>query len=257
MRKRIKETFVGIFIIIGIILIVVMYVWLSGRMSLRNTYAVTVYFNDVLGLRLGDPVLVYGLEKGKVKTLGLKEGRIEVILALDRDILLPEDSQVAIRSVSYVASDRYIKIIPGTSGEYATEFEGTSDAFDLEEVAARLDTLFGGLEDFKISSIGDIAQDLSDDIDKNMGRLVTMMREPTNKLSSTIKKTEQVIEKTEQVIEGLDSLTSLMQGEGTVGKLMRTDSLYQELRESNQALKELLKDIKDNPARYLKNIKIL
>ena len=100
MRKRIRETFVGIFIIIGIIVIVVMYVWLSGRMSLRNTYAVTVYFNDVLGLRLGDPVLVYGLEKGKVKSLHLKEGRIEVTLALDRDILLPEDSQVAIRSVS-------------------------------------------------------------------------------------------------------------------------------------------------------------
>jgi len=257
MRKRMRETLVGIFIILGIILIVVMYVWLSGRISLRNTYAVTVHFSDVLGLRVGDPVQVYGLEKGKVKSLDLKEGKIEVILALDREILLPKDSEVAIRSVSYVASDRYIKIIPGKESELSTVFQGKSDAFDLEEIAARLDTLFGGLEEFNISSISDIAQDLSDDIDKNMGRLVAMMKEPTNKLSSTIKKTEQVIGKTEQVIEGLDSLTSLMRGEGTVGKLMRSDSLYQELRESNQALKDLLQDIKENPARYLKNIKIL
>lgn len=250
MRKRVRETFVGIFIIIGIILIVIMYVWLSGRMSLRNTYSVTVYFSDVLGLRIGDPVFVYGLEKGKVKSLLLNEGRIEVILALDRDILLPKDSQIAIRSVSYVASDRYIKIIPGVSSEYATDFQGKSDAFDLEEVAARLDTLFSGLEDFKISSISDIAQDLSNDIDKNMSKIVAMLKEPTTKLESVIKKTERVVEE-------IDSLTALMQGNGTIGKMIKSDSLYQELRESNKALKNLLEDIKENPARYLKNIKIL
>lgn len=250
MRKQIRETLVGIFIIFGVILIVFMYIWLSGRISLRNTYNVTVYFQDVMGLRVGDPVMIYGMEMGKVKFLGYEKNAITVILAVDRKIMLPKDSQIAIRSVSYVASDRFIKVIMGSSEEYATEFKGRSDAFDLEDIAARFDTLFSSIEGIDINALGEVAKDLSEDIDRNMTRLVTMMNKPVTKLES-------VIVKTEHVVEQLDSLTVLMQGDGTVGKLMRSDSLYEELRESNQALKDLLEDIKENPAKYLKNIKIL
>ncbi|MBN2621040.1 MCE family protein [candidate division WOR-3 bacterium] len=245
-----RETFVGIFIIFGVILVIFMYIWLSGRISLRNTYDVTVYFQDVMGLRIGDPVMIYGMEMGKVKSLEYESGAITVILAVDRRIMLPKDSQIAIRSVSYVASDRFIKVIMGSSDEFATTFNGRSDAFDLEDIAARFDTLFSSIEGIDINAIGDVAKDLSKDIDRNMKRLVTMMNKPVTALES-------VIVKTDHVIEELDSLTALMQSDGTVGKLMRSDSLYEELRGSNQALRELLEDIKENPAKYLKNIKIL
>ena len=249
MRRQFKESLVGIFIIIAIFLVVFMYIWLSGRFSLRNTYDVTVYFDDVIGLRVGDPVLVFGLEKGKVKSMLLKGSTIEVILAIDREIPLPKDSEIAIRSVSYFASDRYIKITPGTAEERATEFIGRSDAFDLEEVAMKLDNVFADFGDFNLGNFSDIARDLSDDIDKNMQRLVVMLKEPTSKLDA-------VIEKTEHVVEQIDSLTTLMQGDGTLGKMIKSDSLYEELRDSNQALKELLRDIKENPGRYI-NIKVL
>ena len=204
---------------------------------------------DLIGVEVSSAADI-SVEKGKVTSMELIGRDIKVVLAIDQDIQLPSDSEVAIRSVSYVASDRYIKIIPGIAEEYATEFVGRSDAFDLEEVAVKLDSLFADFGDFSFGNISDIAQDLSDDIDNNMKRLVGMLKEPTSKLDA-------VIEKTEHVVVQLDSLTALMQGDGTIGKMMRSDSLYEELRESNQALKDLLEDIKENPARYLKNIKIL
>ena len=61
MTRGLRETFVGVFVIVGIIIFIVLYTWLSGRISLSDTYDINVYFDDVEGLRIGDLVLVYGI----------------------------------------------------------------------------------------------------------------------------------------------------------------------------------------------------
>ena len=40
-------------------------------------------------------------------------------------------------------------------------------------------------------------------------------------------------------------------GQGTMGKLMKNDSLYNNLNESSRDLDKLLKDLKENPKRYV------
>ena len=87
MTRGVRETLVGIFVIIGVIVFIVLYTWLSGRISLRNTYDINVRFEDVEGLRVGDPVLVFGIEKGQVKSLHIKRDHVLVVLAMHRDIL--------------------------------------------------------------------------------------------------------------------------------------------------------------------------
>ena len=62
-------------------------------------------------------------------------------------------------------------------------------------------------------------------------------------------------EKIEHLAERLDSLTALMTGDGTMGKLMRSDDLYEEVRQTNQALKSLIEDIEQNPQKYI-NLKV-
>lgn len=248
MVKQWKDALVGIFIIVGVIIFIILYTWLSGKISLRNTYNVVVYFEDVTGLRIGDPVMVYGLEKGKVKALEIDSSMVQAILALDRKVVLPKDSKIAIRSVSYVGSDRFIKITPGNADEPADVYYGLNEALDLESMATQFDSLTIMLKNLKIGDLTKIATELSRDINKNMTKLVKMMKQPTEKIND-------VVEKTEHVVEQLDSLSMLLKGDGTVGKLLKSDELYEEVRQTNQALKDLIEDIKENPKRYI-NIKV-
>ena len=53
------------------------------------------------------------------------------------------------------------------------------------------------------------------------------------------------------IVETKDILTKINNGEGTVGKLINNDSLYQNLNNSAQSMDLLLKDLKKNPARYV------
>ena len=47
-------------------------------------------------------------------------------------------------------------------------------------------------------------------------------------------------------------LSSIEQGKGTLGQLMVNDSLYNQLNNSAASLDSLLKDIRENPKRYVK-----
>jgi len=47
-------------------------------------------------------------------------------------------------------------------------------------------------------------------------------------------------------------LTAINEGQGTVGMLMHNDTLYMELNRSAEELNLLLKDIRENPKRYVK-----
>ena len=247
MGKQLRETLVGIFIIAGIILFIVLYTWLSGRLGLRNTYDVIVYFDDVTGLRVGDPVAVYGIEKGKVKVLEIDSSMIRAVLAIERDIVLPKDSQIAIRSISYVGSDRYVKIIPGSSQEIADVYYGFNESLDLESMATQFDSLVVMIKNIAPDELdlNKIAMQLSRNIDKNMRLLRETVQEPADKF--------------EHLVERLDSLSTLMStlisGDGTVAKLLKSDELYEELRLTNQSLQDLVEDIRENPKKYI-NIKV-
>jgi len=47
-------------------------------------------------------------------------------------------------------------------------------------------------------------------------------------------------------------LAKINEGEGTLGMLMHNDTLYMELNKSAEELNLLLKDIRENPKRYVK-----
>jgi ABC-type transporter Mla subunit MlaD len=206
-------------------------------MGMRNSYEIKVYFSDVNGLRVGDPVLVYGLTKGKVKKMWIEDNGAAVILSVDRAILLKADSKIAIRSVSYLGPDRYIKVTPGDADSISSVYYGVNETLDLESLAFRLDSLIGSLEDFRPENIGQVVTELSREISRATHNIEKVIKGPSNKIDA--------------LVERLDSLSSLLESPGTLGKLLTSPALYEELRETNSAIKELVEDIKANPKRYL------
>jgi phospholipid/cholesterol/gamma-HCH transport system substrate-binding protein len=249
MYRTWRETLVGIFIIAGIVLFIVLYIWLSGRISLRNTYDVTVYFRDVEGLRVGDPVMVLGLEKGQVKSMAIDSVDVKTVLAVDQSIRLPVDTKISIRALSYVGADKYIRVTPGVDTLIATEFRGMSEALNLESIGSKIDSIVQVFKGLDVNAFSEVAADLSHNISKDVTRLVDMMKKPTSRLTD-------VLDRTDQTIAHVDSLTMLLQGSGTIGRLAKSDELYSELQETNDALQGLLVDIKENPGKYIKHLNI-
>ena len=237
MTRGLREWLVGVFVIVGVIMFIALYTWLSGRISLSNTYDAKVYFEDVEGLKVGDPVLVYGIEKGKVKAMQIDGDQVLVILAMHRDVVLPEDTRIAVRAVSYIGADKYIKITPGKSDKIPEVYYGGSGSLELEVLASKLDSLITTFGKIEIPDLNQAVNRLSDDISKSMQRLSDMVKRPVDRI--------------EIMVTRLDSLSMLVKGDGSVGKLLKSDELYEEIRATNQALRELIQDINENPKKYL------
>ena len=89
------------------------------------------------------------------------------------------------------------------------------------------------------------------------------MKENRAGIKRTVKNAEKDLRKIVAVADKLDknldllskSLEDINKGKGTVGKLMKDEKLYNELEATLKETKELIKDIKENPKKYI-NIRV-
>jgi phospholipid/cholesterol/gamma-HCH transport system substrate-binding protein len=64
--------------------------------------------------------------------------------------------------------------------------------------------------------------------------------------------TGQIVRQMEEVISRLNAIvTSIDNGEGSIGKLLKDEKMYDNLEGASKQLEELLKDMKLNPKRYV------
>ena len=101
-----------------------------------------------------------------------------------------------------------------------------------------------------INNIDSLAISLKDNRE-GFSNIVNNLERTTDSLSKA--NLLAVVQKADSSINSLNQiLTKINEGQGTAGKLMNNDSLYIELNKSAEELNKLLKDIRENPKRYLK-----
>ena len=108
-------------------------------------------------------------------------------------------------------------------------FNGASKSLDdlLTNNTDKLDRTFTNLDDMSANFVK-----LSD----------SLAQLETGKLVSDL---QNVVDRFDAMVTGLDN------GEGTVGKLLKDDQLYENLEGASRQLEELLQDLKLNPKRYV------
>ncbi len=72
-----------------------------------------VYFDNVAGLSVGADVRVAGIKAGKVKSISLRDGKVEVVFEVNRDISIYKDAQAEIGTLGLMG-DKYLNIYPGS-----------------------------------------------------------------------------------------------------------------------------------------------
>ncbi len=241
MSRRMRDAVVAVFVLGGIGLAIFAYIWFSGRVSGHNRRTYTVVFRDVAGLKEGDPVQVLGIEKGRVRDIRLAEDHVEVKVVLDRDFQPTTDTRFAVRSLSYLGADRYLMVTPGDSDTVATDhvFRGINETLELETTFLKLDRLLTELN----------PADLSDKLGKSAGDLVGVIQ--TN-LEEVRRDFSGSVGNLNRLAARLDTFIGYVDMNSTAGKLIRSDSMYYEVLQTNSELKGLIADIKAHPDRYVK-----
>jgi phospholipid/cholesterol/gamma-HCH transport system substrate-binding protein len=131
------ELSVGIFVIVGILCLGYLSVRL-GRMEVLGGggYEIYALFADSGGLKNGSPIVIAGVEVGRVKSVSLDDYQARVVLNLPRDVDIQEDAIAAIKTKGLIG-EKYIEITPGGSETLVQpggRIRETLPAVDLEEL---------------------------------------------------------------------------------------------------------------------------
>lgn len=119
MKKYAMETTVGVFFLVGLLLIGIMTVKL-GHVSIfgEKTYPLSAGFTSVTGLRVGSPVYMFGIEVGRVErlTMDQENRKAAVELQIKQGIKVYDDAIATIKTEGLIG-DKYLGIDPGGAGE--------------------------------------------------------------------------------------------------------------------------------------------
>lgn len=116
MGKKSIETFVGIFVLLGLIGLVFLALKAAnlGSFSGAETYTLTAYFDNIGALKVRAPIRSAGVLVGRVASIKLdpKQYQGVVQLEIQRDVQFPSDSSLRILT-SGLLGDQYIGVEPG------------------------------------------------------------------------------------------------------------------------------------------------
>jgi phospholipid/cholesterol/gamma-HCH transport system substrate-binding protein len=131
---------VGLFLVLGILALG----WLSirlGRVSFLGGagYLVTADFPAVGGLKAGSGVEIAGVLIGRVESIGLADYQARVVLRLNSDVKLQDDSIASIKTKGLIG-EKYIRISPGGSDKLIApngRIREVEAPIDLEELISK------------------------------------------------------------------------------------------------------------------------
>jgi len=119
--KTKMELQVGIFVFIGLVILVTFVLSIGSFKTWTSGYKVNFIFNFVNGVKVGAPVRFSGVDAGEVKKINFippsgqdKKEKIEVVCWLKRDINIPKDSTVWVNTLGLLG-EKYIEIMPGSA----------------------------------------------------------------------------------------------------------------------------------------------
>lgn len=201
------EVKVGIFFVVALVILLIIFEFIAGIPIFTKEYSLKTYFKSVGELKEGNPVKLSGVEVGKISKIKIVDGKIEVTLKVKKGTPVKNDSLATIKLTSLLGTS-YINLAFG-SPESPLAQPGSvlqsQEPADVSEILAKVEST--------VSSIESVFSDNS--------------------------------EKISSILNGLDTvLGGAARGEGTLGKLIKDDSLYNEARDTLANLNEISEDIK-------------
>jgi phospholipid/cholesterol/gamma-HCH transport system substrate-binding protein len=247
-----KEMKVGIFFFVGMVILGVLTFYAGGFEDwLKKRYSLRAHFLKVDGLEVEDTVTLVGVEVGKVKNLKIVDSRVEVTLLLDNDAVVREDSIARLESESLLGG-KYVGISAGSAdaprlkdGDTVKTEEAadlTRVVQDIADVAQELRTLvvnFNTNQEKIASEISDILGENRENIRSGVAALSRIVNDNEEGIREVIATLRDAGPRLTQAMENIDEITQkIRSGEGTIGKLVQDETLYDDMKALSADLKE-------------------
>jgi phospholipid/cholesterol/gamma-HCH transport system substrate-binding protein len=282
-----REAAVGLLLIVATAIFVFLLIWLRGR-SLRSGQLIELAFDDVSGLKVGDPVRTSGVRVGQVNEIRLiAPGRVDVVLKLHAAPAPRRDARATVRLLDFFGA-RYVDYQPGSA---AAPLPADSEIRGEKE--QDLTALAQGLSGEGREVLTNAAAFLGPDNTRELRRLLAEARGAIGKLSTAtetggreaagaLAAVREVFQRLDLLLGGdaatqtfenmrdasrnlaqvtaslqttttaLDSiLAKINSGRGSLGRVVNDTTLVSDLHAASTALTALLTDLKAHPGRYV------
>ncbi|SHF20083.1 MlaD family protein [Dysgonomonas macrotermitis] len=290
-----KEVKIGIGFLVALFLLYAGINFLKGINIFKPANSFTVVFDDVTGLALSTPVSLNGYQVGLVYSMELDEkedSKVLVVLNLDKGVKIPKGSKIKLdvslmgnatviidknpESQEYYSSDDRI---PGTRQLGMMESMSQEVLPQVGNLVPKIDSILMAVQ-LLVSSPA-LVQSLDNmtvitteltTASKQLNQMMSLMNRDLPKLSNNMttvtsdlaqvsgqfkamdfQKSYQSIDSTLKNMELLT--TKLNSKDNSVGLLMNDRQLYDSLVSTMSNASLLLKDVKENPSRYI-NVKV-
>ena len=206
--KNSLETKLGYFVVLVIIAAWIIIETVGSMDFFHHTYRVSTFFDTVQELKTGDSVKMAGVEIGRVEKIALADGKVKVTLQLHADAVVKTDSKAIVKFTGLMGQN-FVSIDFGSPGAQQV-VDGTvlttEEQPDLSAIMAKLDNAATGIQNLTKSFTPDTINNL-------FGPLTDFIKQNSSHIGGAISNIENI---TGQIAGG----------QGTVGKLIYTDTLY-------------------------------
>jgi len=254
MKKKGSEIWVGIFVVIGILLLALLTMKVEKfSIGKERGYLVNILFDSAAGLDKSAPVRVAGVHVGYVEKITLEEGKARVTFRLPPDIAIYKDSKAYLKSEGFLG-EKYVEITQGTRGTPKVEPDGVieqgASPVDVEQVLSKV----SGLGDDIKEVVGPV-KDLVKSVDpKKVEGMMANLDKFSGQLEGLAKDSKETIQKAKDAFASMEDIgDKVKRGEGTLGKLISDDSVYEDVKKTVETAKEASESAK-KAVESLKNI---
>ena len=285
-----RELRVGIFVAVGLLAVVVSLFLMTDPATLRGRYILVTSVADAGGIRKGDPVLMRGVNVGRVSDFAMTlEGSVDISLEIEGQWGIPKDSKTKLAGAGLFGG-RNMEILQGESPEMAAAGDtitGTGQSGGVIESAEALgqtaeDVLAQVrkvLDDPTVNSVRASAADLQGLL-VQLRSIATLQRDQLSVLTASLNRSAEGLEAAagsgpdvanlvaradsavtalsrtsgnlDRAVGSLDVVLRRMEaGEGTLGRLSKDDSLYVNLNRAAAEIGLLAADLRANPRKYV------
>lgn len=234
-RELTIEFIVGTFMASIVVVLVLFTIVISGGRFNRSSYRVDIKFDQVMGLRRHDNVLVRGMPVGSVKSLTLEPDYVRVVLELNAPLQLREGYRIRVEPSSMLGGSHLV-IEEGTGDALppGTELIGDSPRDVMADVSKLARSVRESLvDDGTLDNLNRITADLS--------TLAARVERGEGVIGRLLSDDDTLYRDFSETVANLRQTTAQVQrGEGLVGRLiMAEDGLYDDLRESVASVRQL------------------
>jgi len=140
MKKHQFEFCVGLFMAIGILCMAFLSIRIArNELFVSRGYEVLAVFSNCSGIRSGSPILIAGVEIGRVKLITLQDYEAKVTMTIQAGVILQKDAIASIKTKGMIG-EKYIEVTPGADDQPILDggrLRDTQPAMDLEGLISK------------------------------------------------------------------------------------------------------------------------